>query len=96
MEIMWKLCLCAAFIPTDGPTYVLRMKLLCFVLNFFVDKDAGRWKDIDAKEIQRRRQAFWELYVYDVLQVGSNSRSYERANNSIQSATRWADLRLSI
>lgn len=36
-----------------------------------LDKDAGRWKDVDGKEIQRRRQAFWELYVYDVLQVGS-------------------------
>ncbi|KAM5532910.1 hypothetical protein V8D89_013462 [Ganoderma adspersum] len=30
-------------------------------------RDAGRWK-VDEGEIQRRRESFWELYSYDLLQ----------------------------
>lgn len=30
-------------------------------------RDAGRWK-VDFSEIQRRREAFWEIYSYDLLQ----------------------------
>ncbi|KAI0741490.1 fungal-specific transcription factor domain-containing protein [Daedaleopsis nitida] len=30
-------------------------------------RDAGKWK-VDAAEIQRRRESFWELYSYDLLQ----------------------------
>jgi len=32
------------------------------------DRDTGRWK-LDPTETQRRREAFWELYVYDSWQV---------------------------
>ncbi|KAF7798003.1 hypothetical protein EIP86_009213 [Pleurotus ostreatoroseus] len=31
------------------------------------DRDAGRW-NVESAEINRRRQTFWELYVYDLLQ----------------------------
>lgn len=37
-----------------------------------VDRDAGRWK-VDQAEIQRRREGFWELYSYDLLQVRAHS-----------------------
>ncbi|KAI8996345.1 hypothetical protein BD414DRAFT_408664 [Trametes punicea] len=32
-----------------------------------VDRDAGKWH-ISSDEVQRRREAFWELYSYDLLQ----------------------------
>ncbi|KAI0091791.1 fungal-specific transcription factor domain-containing protein [Irpex rosettiformis] len=32
-----------------------------------LDRDAGRW-NVEPSEIERRRQAFWELYSYDFLQ----------------------------
>jgi hypothetical protein len=32
------------------------------------DRDTGRWK-LDPSETQRRREIFWELYVYDSWQV---------------------------
>lgn len=32
-----------------------------------VDRDTGRWK-LDPSETQRRREIFWELYVYDSWQ----------------------------
>lgn len=44
------------------------------ILYTFVDRDAGRWK-VDFSEIQRRREAFWELYSYDLLQVISSHKS---------------------
>jgi hypothetical protein len=31
------------------------------------DRDTGRWK-LDLNETQRRREVFWELYVYDSWQ----------------------------
>ncbi|OCH91033.1 hypothetical protein OBBRIDRAFT_792742 [Obba rivulosa] len=31
-------------------------------------RDAGRWKAVEPVEIQRRREAFWEVYSYDLLQ----------------------------
>lgn len=44
-----------------------------------LDRDAGRWK-VDDKEIGRRRQAFWELYVYDLWQVSKTALSILQAN----------------
>ncbi|KAI0080184.1 hypothetical protein K474DRAFT_1590475 [Panus rudis PR-1116 ss-1] len=32
-----------------------------------INRDAGRWK-VEHTEIQRRREAFWEIYSYDLLQ----------------------------
>ncbi|EKM50390.1 uncharacterized protein PHACADRAFT_263672 [Phanerochaete carnosa HHB-10118-sp] len=36
-------------------------------------RDAGRW-NVDPKEIQRRRQVFWELYTYEFLQCYTMGR----------------------
>lgn len=44
-----------------------------------VDRDAGRWK-VDNKEIERRRQAFWELYVYDLWQVSVTALTFPTAD----------------
>ncbi|KAI0343143.1 hypothetical protein BDW22DRAFT_1329101 [Trametopsis cervina] len=40
---------------------------LAVKLGISVNRDAGRW-NVEPKEIERRRQAFWELYVYDFWQ----------------------------
>ncbi|RPD64305.1 hypothetical protein L226DRAFT_460396 [Lentinus tigrinus ALCF2SS1-7] len=40
---------------------------LAVKLGVSVNRDAGRWK-VDEAEIQRRRESFWELYSYDLLQ----------------------------
>jgi hypothetical protein len=32
------------------------------------DRDTGRWK-LDLTETQRRREVFWELFVYDSWQA---------------------------
>ncbi|KAI0305952.1 hypothetical protein B0F90DRAFT_1623878 [Multifurca ochricompacta] len=39
-----------------------------------VNRDTGRWK-LDAPETQRRREVFWELYVYDSWQASSSLRA---------------------
>jgi len=38
------------------------------ILSTTVDRDTGRWK-LDPSETQRRRETFWELYVYDSWQA---------------------------
>ncbi|KAI0691234.1 hypothetical protein BC835DRAFT_1279571 [Cytidiella melzeri] len=40
---------------------------LAVKLGVSVNRDAGRW-NVEAAEIERRREAFWELYSYDFLQ----------------------------
>jgi hypothetical protein len=40
----------------------------------FADRDTGRWK-LDPSETQRRREIFWEIYVYDSWQAGRFSRT---------------------
>lgn len=45
-----------------------------------IDRDAGRWK-VDNKEIERRRQAFWELYVYDLWQVSVTALTFSCADH---------------
>ncbi|KAH9935858.1 uncharacterized protein BXZ73DRAFT_45387 [Epithele typhae] len=40
---------------------------LAVKLGVSVNRDAGKWK-VDQAEIQRRRESFWELYSYDLLQ----------------------------
>lgn len=38
------------------------------VCNVSTDRDTARWK-LDASETQKRREVFWELYVYDSWQA---------------------------
>jgi Fungal specific transcription factor domain len=45
---------------------------------YFTDRDTGRWK-LDLNETERRREVFWELYVYDSWQASM----YLRASISI-------------
>ena len=40
------------------------------------DRDTGRWK-LDLSETQRRREVFWELYVYDSWQESLNLLGFE-------------------
>ena len=47
------------------------------VTKYFVyptDRDTGRWK-LDLNETQRRREVFWELYVYDSWQASVHRRA---------------------
>ncbi|KAH9946509.1 hypothetical protein B0H21DRAFT_693617 [Amylocystis lapponica] len=41
---------------------------LAVKLGVSVHRDAGRFKGVDPADIQRRREIFWELYSYDLLQ----------------------------
>ena len=53
-----------------------------------LDRDAGRWK-VDEAEIQRRRESFWELYSYDLLQVcNSTNDSRSKADRIFHSRSR--------
>ena len=39
-----------------------------------LDRDSTRW-NLDAEETQKRRELFWEIYVYDSWQVGISLRT---------------------
>lgn len=54
----------------DGLAYVWSQTsgMYADMARFRTDRDAGRW-NVESAEIDRRRQTFWELYVYDLLQV---------------------------
>jgi hypothetical protein len=48
--------------------FVLGMVTVSRYLFYPADRDTGRWK-LDLNETQRRREVFWELYVYDSWQA---------------------------
>ena len=56
-----------------GVTTVLK----CFF--YPADRDTGRWK-LDLTETQRRREVFWELYVYDSWQASMHLRTLISTN----------------
>lgn len=50
------------------------------ILSFYpADRDTGRWK-LDLAETQRRREVFWELYVYDSWQASRLLRAWILTN----------------
>lgn len=63
--------MCLGLRGLDGSSYVFHFRtsvVLGCSSELSVDRDAGRW-NVEQSEIERRRQAFWELYSYDFLQV---------------------------
>lgn len=57
---------------SDRTSWVFQIPFKRQLLSEFVqspvDRDTGRWK-LDPSETQRRRETFWELYVYDSWQA---------------------------
>ena len=43
----------------------------CSLLNVFVDRDSAAWK-LEEKIVQRRRNLFWEMYIFEMMHVSAN------------------------
>jgi hypothetical protein len=58
-----------SFPPRSDFVSVIVLGMATVPKSFFypADRDTGRWK-LDLNETQRRREVFWELYVYDSWQ----------------------------